>query len=403
MKSQRLKFPNKQGQILNARLDLPLDRKPLACAVFAHCFTCSSNLNAVRNISGSLTQQGVAVLRFDFTGLGQSEGEFADTNFSSNVEDLLAAAECMAEAIEPPQLLIGHSLGGAAVLMAGLKIPSIKAVATIGAPADPVHVKHLIQDSEEEILAKGVAEVNIGGRPFTIKRQFIDDLLKVSQEHVGKLKKALLVMHSPQDEIVNIKNAELIYKMAMHPKSYISLDGADHLLTRKADAVYAGSVIASWAMRYIELRSEEDLETEKQVVVHTGSEGYTTEIRIGPHRLLADEPESVGGENLGPTPYGLLAASLGACTSMTLRMYANRKKWDLQEVKVHLSHAKDYAEDCEACEREGTKIDIFDREIELVGKLDDKQRARLLEMADRCPVHKTLHADVHVNTKLKEV
>mgnify|MGYP001801656452 CR=1 FL=1 len=402
MKSQRIQFPNQQGQMLSARIDLPLDRKPLACAVFAHCFTCTSNLNAVRNISLSLTQQGVAVLRFDFTGLGQSEGEFADTNFSSNVEDLIAAAKCMEEYIEAPQLLIGHSLGGAAVLMAGLKIPSVKAVATIGAPADPVHVKHLIQDSEEEILAKGVAEVNIGGRPFTIKRQFIDDLLQVSQEHVSKLKKALLVLHSPQDEIVNIKNAELIYKMAMHPKSYVSLDGADHLLTRKEDAVYVGSMIASWAMRYIDLHQEEDLETDKQVVVHTGNEGYTTEIRAGKHRLLADEPESVGGSNLRPPPYGLLAAALGACTSMTLRMYADRKNWDLREVKVHLSHEKDYATDCENCEQDGTKIDVFDREIELVGELDEKQRQRLLQMADRCPVHKTLHSDIHVRSVLKE-
>jgi uncharacterized OsmC-like protein/esterase/lipase len=402
MKSTRIKFPNAEGQLLAARMDLPLDQQPRACAIFAHCFTCSKDLQAVKNISLALTQEGIAVFRFDFTGLGQSEGEFADTTFSSNVEDLVAAAEYMTREYDAPQLLVGHSLGGAAVLMAGLKIDSVKAVATIGAPAEPVHVSHLLESGKEELENTGESTISIGGRPFKVKIKFLEDLRQYAKDHIGKLKKALLVMHSPQDQIVGIKNAELIYKEAMHPKSYISLDGADHLLSRKADAQYVGQVIATWAIRYLELAEPAQLETDRQVVVRTDGEGYFTEIKAGPHHLMADEPQSVGGTNLGPSPYGLLSASLGACTSMTLRMYADRKKWDLREVRVHLSHNKDYREDCENVESKKAKIDVFEREIELEGDLDEKQRQRLLEIADRCPVHRTLHGDVEVRTRLRE-
>jgi putative redox protein len=297
---------------------------------------------------------------------------------------------------------VGHSLGGAAVLLAGLKIDSVKAVATIGAPADPIHVTHLVEGGKEEIKEKGKAMINIGGRPFCIKQQFLDDLQQVASGHIGKLKKALLVLHSPQDQIVGIQNAERIYKAAMHPKSYVSLDGVDHLVSDPQDAKYVGQIIASWGMRYLDLKEEDVLNTEKQVVVRTDDDGYLTEIKAGPHSFLADEPESVGGTNLGPTPYGYLSAALGACTSMTLRMYADRKKWDLKEVRVHVSHSKDYYEDSEAVEDKKSKIDIFDREIELEGDLDDAQRKRLLEIADRCPVHRTLHSDVKVITKLAD-
>lgn len=402
MKTLRIKFPNQQGQELAARFDLPINQRPRACAIFAHCFTCSKDLSAVKNISLALTQEGIAVFRFDFTGLGQSEGEFADTNFSSNVDDLLAAAAYLSQEYDAPQLLVGHSLGGAAVLLAGLKIDSVKAVATIGAPADPIHVTHLVEGGKEEIKEKGKAMINIGGRPFCIKQQFLDDLQQVASGHIGKLKKALLVLHSPQDQIVGIQNAERIYKAAMHPKSYVSLDGVDHLVSDPQDAKYVGQIIASWGMRYLDLKEEDVLNTEKQVVVRTDDDGYLTEIKAGPHSFLADEPESVGGTNLGPTPYGYLSAALGACTSMTLRMYADRKKWDLKEVRVHVSHSKDYYEDSEAVEDKKSKIDIFDREIELEGNLDDEQRARLLEIADRCPVHRTLHSDVKVITKLAD-
>lgn len=402
MKTLRIKFPNQQGQELAARLDLPINQRPRACAIFAHCFTCGKDLSAVKNISLALTQEGIAVFRFDFTGLGQSEGEFADTNFSSNVDDLLAAAAYLSQEYDAPQLLVGHSLGGAAVLLAGLKIDSVKAVATIGAPADPIHVTHLVEGGKEEIKEKGKAMINIGGRPFCIKQQFLDDLQQIASGHIGKLKKALLVLHSPQDQIVGIQNAERIYKAAMHPKSYVSLDGADHLLSNPQDAKYVGQIIASWGMRYLDLKEEDALNTEKQVVVRTDDDGYLTEIKAGPHSFLADEPESVGGTNLGPSPYGYLSAALGACTSMTLRMYADRKKWDLKEVRVHLSHSKDYFQDSEAIDDKKSKIDIFDREIELEGNLDDEQKARLLEIADRCPVHRTLHNDVKVITKLAD-
>jgi uncharacterized OsmC-like protein/alpha/beta superfamily hydrolase len=401
MKTSRVTFKGSQGHQLAAKLDLPVDKKPLACALFAHCFTCSKDLQAVRNISLGLTQKGVAVLRFDFTGLGRSEGEFAETNFSSNVEDLIAAANYMSGELDAPQLLIGHSLGGAAVLMAGLKIDSVKAVVTIGAPAEPVHVKHLFKEKEEEIEKKGEATVNLGGRPFTIKRQFINDLKQAGKDLAKGLKKALLVMHSPQDQTVGIENARLIYDAAMHPKSFITLDGADHLLSRKEDAVYAGGIIAAWGERYLDLAEPEALQTEKQVAVRTSEEGYTTEIRAGQHRLIADEPESVGGANLGPSPYGLLSAALGACTSMTLRMYADRKGWPLKEVTVHLSHTKDYPEDASHSGEKKSKIDVFEREIELEGDLNEEQRQRLLEIADRCPVHRTLHGDVEVETELK--
>ncbi|MEM6264849.1 MAG: bifunctional alpha/beta hydrolase/OsmC family protein [Bacteroidota bacterium] len=403
MKSTNVSFENAQGERLAAKLDLPVGEHPRACAIFAHCFTCNKNFLAARNISLALTQKGVAVLRFDFTGLGQSEGDFADTNFSSNVDDLIAAAAFMEEQIGAPEILVGHSLGGAAVLLAGLKIDSVKAVATVGAPADPVHVTHLLQEGENEIEVAGEATVDIGGRPFKIKRQFINDLKALTgSEHIRKLKKALLVLHSPQDNTVGIENARLIYDAAMHPKSFITLDGADHLLSHKEDAIYVGHMIASWAVRYIPAPEEKDpLVTERQVAVRTGPKGYTTEIVAGNHHLIADEPPSVGGSDLGPTPYGYLLASLGACTSMTLRMYANNKGWDLQEARVHLTHGKDYVDDCVNCEEKPVKMDVIQREVELEGDLTQEQRNRLMEIADRCPVHRTLSSEINIRTSEK--
>lgn len=397
----KIEFQNKDGYQLSARLELPIDQKPHAYAIFAHCFTCNKNLNAVRNISRALTQHGFAVLRFDFSGLGESEGEFANTNFSSNVEDLIAAAAYLEATHEAPKLIVGHSLGGAAAIFAAKALKSVEAVATIGAPASPEHVQHLFQHSLEEIANNNFAEVNIGGRPFKIKKQFVDDLNSQNMSHVLKsLRKPILILHSPQDTTVGIANAAEIYGAAMHPKSFVSLDGADHLLSEKADSVYSGNLIASWAARYIQPNDKVVLKKTKQVTVRIGEDGFTTDILAGKHYLRADEPINVGGNDFGPNPYELLLSSLGACTVMTLKMYANRKKWSLEEVVVHLSHGKNYVEDCNTCEESGAKIDVIEKSIEIKGDLDEKQRQRLLQIADKCPVHKTLHSEVRVETVL---
>ncbi len=400
MKPIRLKFLNKEGLKLGARLELPVDGKAENYAIFAHCFTCTKNLLAVRNISRALTQNRIGVLLFDFAGLGESEGEFEDTNFSSNISDLISAAEYLEEHYRPPQLLIGHSLGGAAVIQAAAHLPKVKAVATVGAPADPPHVVHLFQEELSEIDRSGQATVNIGGRPFVIKKQFIDDLEKNPMSKVLKdLGKSILILHSPQDRIVGIENAANLYTLARHPKSFVSLDGADHLLTDPTDSTYVGDLISSWAQRYLINHVSPTLETERQVVVRTG-EGYTTEIKAESHTLIADEPKSLGGLDLGPTPYGLLLASLGSCTGITLRMYADRKKWPLKEVIIHMQHEKRHLEDSQKMDQALSKLDHIDKEIELVGDLDDSQRERLLQIADRCPVHRTLQSEVIINSRL---
>lgn len=402
MKSVKLSFPNRDNLNLSANLDLPIGETPKAYAVMAHCFTCGKSLIAERNLSLALTQNGFAVLRFDFVGVGSSEGEFYDTNFSTRVADILDAADFLAKEYEAPQLLVGHSLGGAAVLMAASRIESVRAVATIGAPAEPEHVRHLFGAIEQRIRAEGEGEVMIAGRPFTIKKHFLEDIASVKLEDViQNLKKAILVMHSPQDKVVSIDNAREIYVAARHPKSFITLDGADHLLMQKPDSLYAGNMIANWAYRYLNLHEKPRLLTDKEVVVRTGGKGYTSEILAGKHSLLADEPAEVGGDDLGPSPYDYLLASLGACTSMTLRMYADRKKWDLKEVRVHLEHYKDYPEDAGQMDDPKSKLDHIDREIEMEGNLDDSQRQRLFEIANKCPVHRTLHSEIIVKSKLR--
>jgi len=410
MKSERIEFAGHSGDTLAARLDLP-DREPTTAVLFAHCFTCSKDIKAARRIAQRLTALGFAVLRFDFTGLGHSEGEFANTRFTSNVEDLVRAAAYLDERGLPPNILIGHSLGGAAVLAAAARIAASRAIVTIGAPADPAHVIHNLGSAIEQIEAEGEAEVKLGGRPFTIKRAFLEDVAATKLEDaIHSLDRALLVLHAPLDKIVGIDNAATIFTAARHPKSFVTLDDADHLLSRETDADYAAEVIAAWARRY--LATPPDHPATDTLAGRRGApegvvrvseadpEGFLQHIAAGPEHLLeADEPQSHGGTDKGPTPYQLVAAGLGACTAMTIRMYARRKQIALDHVTVDIEHDKIHAEDCAGCEAQGGKIDRFRRKITLDGKLGDTDRRRLLEIADRCPVHRTLESTTLIETE----
>jgi len=404
MQNIRVKFENEAGKILTGVLDLPAGT-PRAYALFAHCFTCSKNLKAASNIARAMGDTGIAVLRFDFTGLGQSEGEFADTNFSSNVSDLLAACRFLDAEYAAPAILLGHSLGGTAVLQAAKDAPSAVAVATIGSPAQPAHVAALLKGALDELNQKGEAEVQLGGRPFKIRKQFLDDLDKHDlPAAIARLKKALLIMHAPLDDLVAIDNAGALFAAAKHPKSFVSLDDADHLLSREQDSLYAGRVLAAWASRYLPATSAGAALTaeDNHVVARTFAGGFRTDITAGSHRLVADEPKSVGGTDHGPTPYDLLSAALATCTSMTLKMYAAHKQLALRSTTVDVSHDKVHANDCADCESTAGKIDEFRRVITLDGKLSDEQTSRLLEIADRCPVHRTLHGEIRVRTTLAE-
>lgn len=401
MRSKRFEFPNAKGEKLAAVLDLPLG-EPTASALFAHCFTCGKDIRAATRIAERLAGHGIAVLRFDFTGLGGSEGEFANTHFSSNVDDLVAAADHLRDTMTAPALLIGHSLGGAAVLAAAHRIDEARAVVTIAAPCDPAHVTGLFKEQIEKIRAHGEVDVTLAGQAFRIKREFLDDVAdKKLQDCIATLRKALLIFHSPTDDIVGIENASHIFTAAKHPKSFVSLAGADHLLSQESDAVYVANVIAAWAERYLELpASVKAAQSETGVVTvrETRAAKYQQEVMSGPHRFLADEPVAFGGLDSGPGPYDLLLAGLGACTSMTMRIYANRKQLPLERVTVRLTHKKVHTEDCEECEDKARIIDRIDRTIALEGALDAEQRKRLMEIADKCPVHRTLKSVNEIRT-----
>lgn len=401
---QKVVFENATGEKLAGLLELP-GATPRAFALFAHCFTCGKDINSASRISRALAGQGIAVLRFDFTGLGSSDGDFANTNFSSNVEDLICAADFLASEWQAPSLLIGHSLGGAAVLAAAGRLPDVKAVVTIGAPATPAHVVTNFEDHVDEINAQGFAEVNLAGRSFTIKKEFLRDVSEQPQQQaIANLRLPLLIFHSPMDEIVDIDEARRIYSWARHPKSFISLDKADHLLSKPQDAQYVADTIAAWSSRYLVGKGTDEHRppvNHGQVLVAEKNHRFTRAIYTDHHSWLADEPVSVGGQNRGPDPYELLLSSLGACTSMTMRMYANRKKWPVRDIYVTLSHKREYIKDCEGCEAgEERMLSNLTRTIRIEApELSTEQKQRLLEIAGKCPVHKTLESEIRIRTE----
>jgi putative redox protein len=389
MPFKSIRFTAPHGHELAARLELPAG-EPRAYALFAHCFTCSKDSKAAAYISQALAARGIALLRFDFSSL----------EFSSNIGDLVAAAQYLREHHRAPQILVGHSLGGAAVLAAAGEIPEARAVATIGAPFEAKHVEHLLVHGKQQIVEAGEAQIDIGGRPFTVRKEFFEDLARHDPaRHIGALGKALLILHSPHDRIVSIDNAAKIFMAARHPKSFVSLDDADHLLTRAEDAAYAAEVLAAWASRYLEKAATEPVPGVR--VIEAGRGKFAEDILAGRHRLRADEPESVaGGSDTGPSPYDLLLAAVGACTAMTVRLYAEQKKLPLERVTVDLKHDKLHAADCAECETKDGRIDRIERVVTLEGPLDDAQRAKLLEIANKCPVHRTLHSEVLIPTRL---
>ena len=420
MPRKKVTFENHQGEELAGLLEEPAAGTPVrSYAIFAHCFTCGKDIAAASRISRALTKHGIAVFRFDFTGLGNSDGDFANTNFSSNIDDLLAASDMLARDYSAPQLLIGHSLGGAAILSAADRLPSVKALATIGSPATAEHVQHLFHCSMDTLEAEGEADVKIGFRSFKIRKQLIDDLKQHTDiEHIGQLRRPLMIFHSPIDNIVPVDEAAKIFMAAKHPKSYVSLDNADHLLSKAEDAEFVAQTLASWADRYLD---DAPIETDEEVKISASEdvpalvkslehgEVLVTEkdrkflrgLYTDDHQVLSDEPESYGGRNLGPSPYDLLLMSLGSCTSMTIRMYANHKKLPLEDINVRLHHERIHSDDCPDCDGKTGKIERITRDIELKGDLTEAQRQRLIEIADRCPVHRTLENDLVVRTREK--
>jgi putative redox protein len=397
MNTEKIQILNRNGVKLHTSIDFPNHQKPKQFALFAHCFTCTSQLNAVRNISTALNNKGIAVVRFDFTGLGKSEGEFSESHFEANVEDLLDVNQYLAENYQAPQLIIGHSLGGSAAIVAASKLDNIKAVVTIGSPANVQHTARHFAGQVENLKVGENATVTIAGRQFTISGEFVEGFKKHKlSDTIKSLRKPILVMHAPFDEIVDIKNAHEIYHNAMHPKSFVTLDNADHLLTKKEDSLYAGDMIASWSARYIDLKTfESPNPDEHQLVAHLNLEenNFTSSINTKNHGIIADEPKSVGGDDFGMSPFELVSAGLAACTVMTLKLYAQRKNWDLKEVYTYVNHGKEIVD--------GQRKDVFSKSLEFVGNLDEKQKERLRQIAGKCPVHKTLQQSAEIRTEIK--
>tara|TARA_B110000967_G_C18899241_1_gene573315 strand:- start:3408 stop:4631 length:1224 start_codon:yes stop_codon:yes gene_type:complete len=406
MNTIKLEIENRKGLKLQAYLELPANQKPNQFAIFAHCFSCNSNFNAVKNISRSLSSNGFGVLRFDFTGLGKSEGEFAKSHFSANVEDLIDVNMYLKKHYKAPALLVGHSLGGAAVIVAASKLESVKAVATIGAPASVNHVTHLFSHAINDIPEKGEIEVQIGGRPFKINQDFVADFNKTDLPKIIKeLRKPILVLHAPFDKIVGIENAHQIYHNAIHPKSFISLDTADHLLSKSSDSIYAGNMIGTWVERYFEPEENSMISAKsEQLVGHLSvlEDNFTTSIQTKKHSFIADEPTSVGGDDFGPSPYDFLSAGLAACTAMTLKLYAEHKKWNLQEVFVYITYSKKHSDDLNIDVDTPTRFDHLQKKLKFIGDLDEKQTQRLKEIASKCPVHKTLQNKIIIETEILE-
>ena len=399
----RLNFNNRQGIKLSGALHQPKIGQPIAYALYAHCFTCTKSIKAAVIITEALAQHGIATLRFDFTGLGASKGSFADSNFSTNIDDLVDAAHFLEQEYQAPQLLIGHSLGGTAMLAAAQYIGDAKAIATIGSPSEPAHILHLLEEHLKDLDDNGEAEVKLAGRPFTFKQSFVDDLSK-HQVNYRDLDKALLVLHSPSDTTVSIDEAGKIFSQAKHPKSFVTLENAGHLLEEFKDARYTADVLCAWALRYLQLSEQEEKEVAGVQVSADPEQGFLCEISAGIHSFIADEPKSFGGTNLGPTPYDFLAAALGTCTAMTINMYARRKKMALKDVRVNVEHSRIHINDCDDCQKTGDnengKVHVLTRSIEIDGDISEAQRQRMLEIADLCPVHKTLENEIKIRSEL---
>ncbi|MFK7113527.1 alpha/beta fold hydrolase [Flavobacterium oreochromis] len=406
MNKIKLEIENKKGLLLSAQLYIPISGVVNKIAIFAHCFTCSSSLAVVKNISNELTHSGISVLSFDFTGLGHSEGDFSETNFSNNISDLLDVNNYLSKHYTAASILIGHSLGGAATIITANLLPNIEAIVTIATPSFVKHITQHFLDAEETIIQVGKANISIGGRPFTIKKQFIDDLKKYDlEDEIQKLRKPLLIIHSPQDNIVEIENAANLYHKARHPKSFITLDGADHLITNKEDAYYVANIIGTWVKRYINIQNSiettlKSTQSEQVLVHHKPEEGFLNHIYTTSNYIKGDEPVAYGGTDLGLSPYELLSASIGSCTSLTLKLYAERKNWDLKEVYVYLSYDKKHASELGLEIDDMGKLDHINKKIKLIGNLTLKQKEKLKEIASKCPVHKTVSNIVYFSTDL---